>query len=252
MRGSKQMLKTTTKIYILFLIVILSTLLIGCDPYSADFKQYKKNKLTEVQAYADAIKKQYNYTPEGIQELALSVQSGIADINEARYYNEVDKFVADTKNAIDCVEVKLDYNAEKLIFALNSANRIEVPGLQNSFLAQNIFVGRNINTPKYKIHVIMNQAQLDSVFVESPQINFDNEMVLVVIYKSWVSSKWHLIRKIELDESVLKIYTRDNTVPYREDTPSCQVIYVFKMDKLDVFETELIFMGKEIINRNQA
>ncbi|MDD4120485.1 MAG: hypothetical protein PHG90_02710 [Clostridia bacterium] len=229
---------------LIFFLLLLSA---GCDPYSEDFREYKEGKEAELRAYAVSMTEEYSYSEEGLQAMSLAVEEGVNAINNADYYVEVDELATEAKDGIDRVEVKLDYNAEKLLFALNRAT--DVSELKESFLNENRTSGMiNNRIPEYKIHVVTEQQQLESIFVESPEVNFESEMVLVVMYKSWVSSKWHLIRKIELEENVLRVYTRDDTTPYMQGTISYQVIFIFKLDKLDVAETELIFLKEEKIS----
>lgn len=229
---------------LIFFLLLLSA---GCDPYSEDFREYKEGKEAELRAYAVSMTEEYSYSEEGLQAMSLAVEEGVNAINNADYYVEVDELATEAKDGIDRVEVKLDYNAEKLLFALNRAT--DVSELKESFLNENRTSGMiNNRIPEYKIHVVTEQQQLESIFVESPEVNFESEMVLVVMYKSWVSSKWHLIRKIELEENVLRVYTRDDTTPYMQGTISYQVIFMFKLDKLDVAETELIFLKEEKIS----
>jgi hypothetical protein len=207
---------------LIFFLLLLSA---GCDPYSEDFREYKEGKEAELRAYAVSMTEEYSYSEEGLQAMSLAVEEGVNAINNADYYVEVDELATEAKDGIDRVEVKLDYNAEKLLFALNRAT--DVSELKESFLNENRTSGMiNNRIPEYKIHVVTEQQQLESIFVESPEVNFESEMVLVVMYKSWVSSKWHLIRKIELEENVLRVYTRDDTTPYMQGTISYQVIFI--------------------------
>ena len=101
------------------------------------------------------------------------------------------------------------------------------------------------NTPKSRTYILKNQDELDEVFSEFSEIDFEKEMVLVYCYRTIYIRK-QVLEKVALDESVLnvefnivkgKIGHADASAPHRR-------ILVVKLDKLDIEEVKITYNGQ--------
>ncbi len=101
------------------------------------------------------------------------------------------------------------------------------------------------NTPKSRTHIIKNQDELDEVFLEFPEIDFENEMLIVYCYRTIYIRK-QVLEKVVLDGTVLnvefnvvkgKIGHADASAPQRR-------MLVIKLDKLDITEANITYNGQ--------
>ena len=101
------------------------------------------------------------------------------------------------------------------------------------------------NTPKSRTYLIKNQDELDEVFSEFPEIDFENEMLIVYCYRTIYGRK-QVIENVFSDGNVLyvefnivkgKIGRADASAPHRR-------ILVVKLDKLDIAEVNVTYNGQ--------
>ena len=101
------------------------------------------------------------------------------------------------------------------------------------------------NTPKSRTYIVKNQDELDEVFSEFPEMDFEKEMVLVYCYRTIYTRK-QVLEKVVLDGTVLnvefnivkgKIGHADASAPQRR-------MLVIKLDKLDITETNITYNGQ--------
>ena len=101
------------------------------------------------------------------------------------------------------------------------------------------------NTPKSRTYILKNQDELDEVFSEFSEIDFEKEMVLVYCYRTIYIRK-QVLEKVVLDGNVLnvefnvvkgKIGHADASAPHRR-------ILVVKLDKLDIEEVKITYNGQ--------
>lgn len=101
------------------------------------------------------------------------------------------------------------------------------------------------NTPKSRTYLIKNQDELDEVFSEFPEIDFENEMLIVYCYRTIYIRK-QVLEKVVLDGTILnvefnvvkgKMGHADASVPSRR-------MLVLKLDKLDITEVNITYNGQ--------
>ena len=101
------------------------------------------------------------------------------------------------------------------------------------------------NTPKSRTYLIKNQDELDEVFSEFPEIDLENEMLIVYCYRTIYARK-QVLEKVALDGTALnvefnivkgKIGHADASAPQRR-------MLVIKLDKLDITEANITYNGQ--------
>lgn len=101
------------------------------------------------------------------------------------------------------------------------------------------------NTPKSRTYLIKTQAELDEAFSEFPEIDLENEMLIVYCYRTIYARK-QVLEKVALEGTVLnvefnivkgKIGHADASAPHRR-------ILVVKLDKLDITEVTITYNGQ--------
>lgn len=101
------------------------------------------------------------------------------------------------------------------------------------------------NTPKSRTYLIKTQAELDEAFSEFPEIDLENEMLIVYCYRTIYARK-QVLDKVALDGTVLnvefnivkgKIGHADASAPHRR-------ILVVKLDKLDITKATITYNGQ--------
>ena len=101
------------------------------------------------------------------------------------------------------------------------------------------------NTPKSRTYLIKNQDELDEVFSEFSEIDFEKEMVLVYCYRTIYIRK-QVLEKVVLDGNVLNV--EFNVVKGKighadASAPSIRMLVV-KLDKLDIAEVNVTYNGQ--------
>ena len=127
-------------------------------------------------------------------------------------------------------------------------------GLRKSFLKENptadLFLG-NINgkdcydtiSPVYVGYIIDNQEKLERFFDDSPIIDFETEMIVVVLYSS----------KNNTYDTVLKVFQQNNTLKviikevytgsrYRSEEPTLQKGLIWSQPKAEVDDVRIDFI----------
>ena len=101
------------------------------------------------------------------------------------------------------------------------------------------------NTPKSRTYIIKTQTELDEVFLEFPEIDFENEMLIVYCYRAIYIRK-QVLEKVALDGNALnvefnvvkgKIGHADASAPQRR-------MLVVKLDKLDITKVNVTYNGQ--------
>ena len=101
------------------------------------------------------------------------------------------------------------------------------------------------NTPKSRTYILKNQDELDEVFSEFPEIDFEKEMVLVYCYRTIYIRK-QVLEKVELDGIVLNVdfnVARGKLGHADASAPSRRML-VLKLDKLDITEANVTYNGQ--------
>ena len=101
------------------------------------------------------------------------------------------------------------------------------------------------NTPKSRTYIIKTRTELNEVFSEFPEIDFENEMLIVYCYRT-VYGRKQVLEKVFSDGNVLrvefdvvkgKIGHADASAPHRR-------MLVVKLDKLDIAEVNVTYNGQ--------
>ena len=101
------------------------------------------------------------------------------------------------------------------------------------------------NTPKSRTYLIKNQDELDEVFSDFPEIDFEKEMLIVYCYRT-VYGRKQVLEKVALDGNALnvefnivkgKIGRADASAPSRR-------MLVLKLDKLDITKANVTYNGQ--------
>ena len=101
------------------------------------------------------------------------------------------------------------------------------------------------NTPKSRTYIIKTRTELNEVFSEFPEINFEKEMIIVYCYRT-VYGRKQVLEKVFSDGNVLrvefdvvkgKIGHADASAPHRR-------MLVVKLDKLDIAEVNVTYNGR--------
>ena len=101
------------------------------------------------------------------------------------------------------------------------------------------------NTPKSRTYILKNQDELDEVFSEFSEIDFEKEMVLVYCYRTIYIRK-HVLEKVVLDGTILNV--EFNVVKGKmghadASAPSIRML-VLKLDKLDITDANITYNGQ--------
>lgn len=99
---------------------------------------------------------------------------------------------------------------------------------------------RDVVSPNFRLNLVTNQSQMEEIFCDFGEFDYENEMLIVYLYTS-MTSRMQLIQSIDIDEKKLKIkyideeneYGRmDTTAPHRRFIVLC-------MKKFDVEDVEI-------------
>lgn len=101
------------------------------------------------------------------------------------------------------------------------------------------------NTPKSRTRLIKTQTELDEVFSDFPEMDFEKEMVIVYCYRT-VYGRKQVLEKVVCDGNVL--YVEFNVVKGKighadASAPSRRML-VMKLDKLDIMEVKITYNGQ--------
>ena len=101
------------------------------------------------------------------------------------------------------------------------------------------------NTPKSRTYILKNQDELDEVFSEFSEIDFEKEMVLVYCYRTIYIRK-QVLEKVALDESVLNVEFNivKGKIGYADASAPHRRILVVKLDRLDITEANITYNGQ--------
>lgn len=238
-------------IFVFILVLLFS--FSGCKSEAdKELERYKKAKVLELKDYANTMKNYSSYTQKGLQTVEKQVREGINAIKKSSDLESAYEELKTAKLRVASAEIKLDYNAQDLLQVyfkdtFREESKIYMPNYYGPPIDNNS--DENDTLPRHRIYVVKDQEQLDNIFVEPPQVNFENEMILIVIYRSSYEN-YTSINKIALEEKVLKVYVINERKlePRKEGNTGIppqprQVVCVYKLDKLEVLETELLFIS---------
>ena len=105
--------------------------------------------------------------------------------------------------------------------------------------------GYDEDSPESRTYIIKNQEELDEIFSEFPQTDFEKEMVVVYCYRTIYVRK-QVLEKVVFDGNVLKIEFNvvrgkighaDAAAPHRRTL-------AVKLDKLDITEAKIQYKGQ--------
>lgn len=101
------------------------------------------------------------------------------------------------------------------------------------------------NTPKSRTYLIKNQDELDEVFSEFPEIDFENEMLIVYCYRT-ICIRKQVLEKVVLDRNVLNVEFNvvKGKIGHADASAPSRRMLVVKLDKLDIAEVNVTYNGQ--------
>ena len=101
------------------------------------------------------------------------------------------------------------------------------------------------NTPKSRTYILKNQDELDEVFSEFSEIDFEKEMVLVYCYRTIYIRK-QVLEKVALDGNVLNVEFNvvKGKIGHADASAPSRRMLVVKLDKLDITEVNVTYNGQ--------
>ena len=101
------------------------------------------------------------------------------------------------------------------------------------------------NTPKSRTYLIKNQDELDEVFSEFPEIDFENEMLIVYCYRTIYIRK-QVLEKVVLDGTILNVEFNvvKGKMGHADASAPSRRMLVLKLDKLDITEVNVTYNGQ--------
>ena len=101
------------------------------------------------------------------------------------------------------------------------------------------------NTPKSRTYILKNQDELDEVFSEFSQIDFEKEMVLVYCYRTIYIRK-QVLEKVVLDGTILNVEFNvvKGKMGHADASALSRRMLVLKLDKLDITEVNITYNGQ--------
>lgn len=101
------------------------------------------------------------------------------------------------------------------------------------------------NTPKSRTHLIKTQTELDEVFLEFPEINFEKEMIIVYCYRT-VYGRKQALEKVVLNGIILNVEFNvvKGKMGHADASAPSRRMLVLKLDKLDITEVNITYNGQ--------
>ena len=101
------------------------------------------------------------------------------------------------------------------------------------------------NTPKSRTYIIKTRTELNEVFSEFPEIDFEKEMVLVYCYRTIYIRK-QVLEKVVLDGNVLNVEFNvvKGKIGHADASAPSRRMLVVKLDKLDITEVKITYNGQ--------
>lgn len=101
------------------------------------------------------------------------------------------------------------------------------------------------NTPKSRTYLIKNQDELDEVFSKFPEIDFENEMLIVYCYRTIYGRK-QVLEKVFSDGNVLNVEFNvvHGKLGHADASAPSRRMLVLKLDKLDITEANVTYNGQ--------
>ena len=101
------------------------------------------------------------------------------------------------------------------------------------------------NTPKSRTYILKNQDELDEVFSEFSEIDFEKEMVLVYCYRTIYIRK-QVLEKVVLDGTILNVEFNvvKGKMGHADASAPSRRMLVLKLDKLDITEVNITYNGQ--------
>ena len=157
---------------------------------------------------------------------------------------------------------ELDYNTTKIFEYSRYGLETEDVGCRSrfkqEFLETTLTKGMKNNEgtlSQYRGFIIQDEVQSDSIFYELPKLNYETEMLVVIMFSLYETRDGYAIQKIERSDNVLKITMDEIEYIHKEDKNKTSQSYVppryiqhiqgYVMDKLDVATLEMKFCYKE-------
>lgn len=101
------------------------------------------------------------------------------------------------------------------------------------------------NTPKSRTYIIKTQTELNEVFSEFPEIDFEKEMIIVYCYRT-VYIRKQVLEKVVLDGNVLNVEFNvvHGKLGHADASAPSRRMLVLKLDKLDITEANITYNGQ--------
>ena len=113
----------------------------------------------------------------------------------------------------------------------------------------------DVTSPKSRTFIIKDPNNLDDIFINPPQVNFEKEMILVALFSVRGGNFSLSIRNVRLNGAVLSIGIKKENLKNKDKdnnndfiTEYEQFIYVLKIDKLSANTAEVLFGNNSIKN----
>ena len=216
-----------------------------------------------MQEYADSKLQKNGYTKGNEQSIEAYVSGGKKSVLDAKNKKKVDVIFEDVQKKLDSVEY---FNVKVIMSDLRHRNTT----VQKNFLDENKTYGITLisdewlsehspdeevpeqytyidkESPQTRTHIITNFEQLQEVFVDIPQVNFEREMIVVSVF-SLPRNHGVYTRKVIVDNDMITIYNDFKEIAPYKGTPQAphQALIVYKMDKLDVTTAETVTSKKK-------
>ncbi|MBO4540160.1 MAG: hypothetical protein J5781_07755, partial [Clostridia bacterium] len=175
-------MKTKTTIIVLAVALLITTMFmcVACQPVTtiSELSNYKKEKTTELQEYADELLREYTYSEHFLQCIREIIDDGKETIKRADSEYGVNIAFKNAKRELDQLPPILEYNAKEIFDYANYIGNGKGK-IKNSYLAQNRTYGieylneeydpddpnskqilEDTTSPRYRANIITERSQL--------------------------------------------------------------------------------------------
>lgn len=101
-------------------------------------------------------------------------------------------------------------------------------------------------SPQSRTCIIRNQTELDEVFLDFPEIDFEKEMVIVYCYRtSYIRAK-QVLKMVTLDGNILNVEFKvvKGKMGHADKLNPERRMLVIKLDRLDIAEVKVTYNGQ--------
>lgn len=246
-------------------VVITLCLFVGC---SSKLDKYKKEKIEELKTYSENVFKDIELDEEETEILKNQIEYSKASIEKGETEEDIDKALSSAENEIDYFAIVCTFHL-KVLGSGSKINIINKPipysgkTIKESFFDNNRTSGiRYMNenydpeekdksspnsqkvlsetsAPREIGYIFTTREQLEDVFYEVPEVDFEKKTVICII-KTYRVNTTERIKKIELSGDELTIwieieYDGSSTQPMYYHS-----VYVASIDKINASTIKII------------